>query len=142
MKKNVVVTPLLAAVLLATSAISLAAKGENLPPTQAAQPMDSLQSFLLSMRLKLERLMPQNHLTATTAVGGVRGAQVGADDVYWKGAAGVDAQQVLEFNAAMANIQDGHFESAKLRIRSFLREHPESPLSTDAEEALKLLSTR
>ena len=42
-------------------------------------------SFWDKMRKKIETFTPKKRLTATTAVGGVRGAQIESDDLYWKG---------------------------------------------------------
>ena len=41
-------------------------------------------SFWDVLRIKIESLTPQKKSTVTTATGGVRGASVTSEDVYWK----------------------------------------------------------
>ena len=51
----------------------------------AGEKSENSPSFWEVLRAKLEQMAPQKRVTATTAVGGVRGAKMAADDVYWKG---------------------------------------------------------
>ena len=71
--------------------------------------------FWEKLRVKIEQMAPQKKVSATTAVGGVRGAKVVADDVYWKGektAAVVDADELDAFKSAMALAAGGAGEGA------------------------------
>ena len=61
-------------------------------------------SFWDRLRAKIEQMAPQKKITATTAVGGVRGAKMATDDVYWKGEKveqNVDADELEAFKNAM-----------------------------------------
>lgn len=103
---------------------------------------DSNLSFWEKLRAKIEQMTPQKKVAATTAVGGVRGAKVATDDVYWKGekaAETVDSDEYDAFNKAMALATAGELQKAQLAFTEFVAKHPESPLRKDADQALAQL---
>ena len=84
-------------------------------------------------------MAPQKKLSATTAVGGVRGAKMAADDVYWKGeksAQPIDADELEAFKIAMALATAGDLVKAQTAFTEFVAKNPESPLRKDADQAL------
>jgi TolA-binding protein len=100
--------------------------------------------FWEKLRVKLEQMAPQKKVTATTAVGGVRGAKMAADDVYWKGekvAEVVDADELETFKGAMALAATGDLVKAQAAFGDFITKNPESTLRKDAEQALAQLQT-
>jgi TolA-binding protein len=102
---------------------------------------DSL-SFWEKLRAKIEQMAPQKKVSATTAVGGVRGAKVVADDVYWKGekaATVVDADELESFKTAMALAAGGELAKAQAAFSEFVTKNPDSPLRKDADHALAQL---
>lgn len=104
---------------------------------------DSL-SFWEKMRVKIEQMAPQKKVSATTAVGGVRGAKVVADDVYWKGekaAAVVDADELEAFKNAMTLAAGGELAKAQAAFTEFVAKNPDSTLRKDADQALAQLQT-
>ena len=101
-------------------------------------------SFWEKLRAKIEQMTPQKKVAATTAVGGVRGAKVATDDVYWKGEKApqtVDSDEYDAFNKAMALATAGELEKAQLAFTEFVGKYPESPLRKDADQALAQLQT-
>lgn len=91
------------------------------------------------LRKKIELLTPKKRITTTTAVGGVRGSQADADDVYWKGEANtapVDADELAAFKKAISLVDAGDLAGAQTAFGDFLKKHPESSLRKDAEMAL------
>src|SRR3970040_2668859 len=57
------------------------------------------------LRKKIELLTPKKKIQTTTAVGGVRGSQADADDVYWKDEANtqsIDADELAAFKKAIS----------------------------------------
>lgn len=96
------------------------------------------------LRKKIELLTPKKKISTTTAVGGVRGAQADADEVYWKGEANtepVDADELAAFKKAMALVDAGDKAGAEAAFNDFLTKHPDSHLREDAESALTLLQS-
>lgn len=94
------------------------------------------------LKAKIEQMAPQKRVTATTAVGGVRGAKMASDDVYWKGeqiAQTVDADELSAFQNAMALASAGEMQKAQDAFAAFVSSNPESPLRKDAEQALAQL---
>jgi TolA-binding protein len=94
------------------------------------------------LRKKIELITPRKKITTTTAVGGVRGSQADAEDVYWKGEANsqpVDADELEAFKKAIALADAGDMPGAQAAFSDFLKKHPDSRLKSDAEEALTLL---
>lgn len=96
------------------------------------------------LRRKIELLTPKKKIQTTTAVGGVRGAQADADDVYWKGEAKpqVDSEELAAFKKALAQADAGDVAGAQAAFGDFLKKHPESRLREDAEQALALLQPK
>ena len=80
------------------------------PMLHAEGKSDGSLSFWEKLRAKIELLTPQKKVSATTAVGGVRGAKMATDDVYWKGekvAQSVDIDELASFKNAMALVTAG-----------------------------------
>ncbi len=101
-------------------------------------------SFWDKLRAKIEQIVPQKKVTATTAVGGVRGAKMATDDVYWKGEKvdqAVDAEELGKFKSAMALASNGELPKAQAAFTEFITENPDSPLRKDAEQALAQLKS-
>jgi TolA-binding protein len=99
-------------------------------------------SFWEKLRAKVEQLAPQKKMTATTAVGGVRGANMASDDVYWKGehvAQTIDADELEAFNKALALATAGEHAKAQIAFADFATQNPDSPLRKDADQALAQL---
>jgi TolA-binding protein len=97
------------------------------------------------LRMKIEMLTPKKKISTTTAVGGVRGSQADADDVYWKGEAKaqpVDAEELAAFKKALSLGDAGDVAGAQAAFSDFLKKHPDSRLREDAEQALALLQPK
>jgi TolA-binding protein len=97
------------------------------------------------LRRKIELLTPKKKIQTTTAVGGVRGAQADADDVYWKGEAKaqpIDGEELAAFKKAIALVDAGDAPGAQSAFTDFLKKHPDSRLREDAEQALALLQAK
>ncbi len=111
----------------------------------AAEANDSSLGFWERLRMKVEQMAPHKNVSATTAVGGVRGAQVTADDTYWKGEKAVqniDSEELAAFQKAMALAEAGDVKQAQTAFSDFVKNNPESPLRKDAEQALAQLQTK
>jgi TolA-binding protein len=110
----------------------------------AADKGDNKPGFWDALRSKLESFTPQKKVSATTAVGGVRGAATASDDMYWKGASSpqaIDADELEAFMAAM-RLNDAHDEAqAQTAFAEFIKKYPESTLRKDAEQALSVISS-
>lgn len=97
------------------------------------------------LRKKIELITPKKKISTTTAVGGVRGSQADADDVYWKGEANaqpVDAEELQAFKKAISLAEAGDLTGASSAFSDFLKKHPDSRLRPDAEEALASLQPK
>lgn len=108
----------------------------------AAEKNDASLGFWEKLRAKIEQMAPQKKVSATTAVGGVRGAKMAADDVYWKGEKApqaVDSDELETFKAAMALAAAGDLVKAQAAFSDFIAKNPESPLRKDADQALAQL---
>ena len=57
----------------------------GVPPLSAEEAPPETPRFWGSLHQKIETMTPKKKLAVTIAVGGVRGALVEADDLYWKG---------------------------------------------------------
>ncbi|MDH5204825.1 MAG: hypothetical protein OEW36_04115 [Hylemonella sp.] len=105
------------------------------PALHAAEP-----GFWEMLRMKIEMLTPQKKLSTTTAVGGVRGAPIEAQGIYWKGEAKPQQEatddELAAFQRAMALAEAGQGEEAKLGFAEFSRSYPDSPLRAHADQAL------
>lgn len=122
-------TAVLLAVLMAAVSQAIHAEGKT----------DAPLSFWDKLRSKIEQITPQKKVTATTAVGGVRGAKMATDDVYWKGekvAQAVDADELDAFKQAIALTAAGEFAQAQAAFAAFIAKNPDSPLRKDADQAL------
>lgn len=110
----------------------------------AADAGDSTLSFWEKLRKKIEMLAPQKKVSATTAVGGVRGAQISADDTYWKGEKipVVDPDELATFLKAMALVDSGEMKQAQAAFAEFVKKSPDSPLRKDADLALAQLQPK
>jgi len=111
-------------------------------PIYAADKTDSIQSFWDILRSKLESLTPQKKVTATNATGGVRGAAVESEDVYWKNEAtgqAIDAGELDAFKKAFKLNETGNKEQASTAFSDFIKKYPDSSLRKDADQALALL---
>ena len=108
----------------------------------AADGKDSTLSFWEKLRKKIEMLAPQKKVNATTAVGGVRGAQVSADDTYWKGEkVQIDPEELVAFNKAMSLAEAGETKQAQDAFAEFVKKSPDSLLRKDADLALAQLKS-
>lgn len=95
------------------------------------------------LRAKVDTLTPQKQLNVATAVGGVRGAAAGADDIYWKGEARdrvIDADELGAFQKALGLVEANKPAEARTAFADFVKQYPESRLKADAEEALRELN--
>ena len=95
------------------------------------------------LRKKIETITPQKKIGATNAVGGVRGALSDASDIYWKGEATheqIDADEIAAFKQAMDLGAAGEKDQAQAAFSDFVKNHPDSPLRKDADQALAELS--
>ncbi len=101
-------------------------------------------SFWERLRRKIEMLTPKKKIATTTAVGGVRGAQADAEDVYWKGEAHpqIDADELADFKKAVSLVDTGDMPGAQAGFADFLKKHPDSRLRPDAEMALAQLQPK
>jgi TolA-binding protein len=97
------------------------------------------------LRRKIELLTPKKKISTTTAVGGVRGAQADAEEVYWKGEAKaqpIDADELAAFKNAISLVDTGDTTGAQAAFADFLKKHPDSRLKEDAEQALAQLQSK
>ena len=101
----------------------------------------STQSFWNMLRSKLESFTPKKKVTATNATGGVRGAAVASEDVYWKDESTgqmIDSEELEAFKKAVKLIDTGDKGHAKTAFSEFIKKYPDSPLRKDADKALAL----
>ncbi len=120
-------------------ALALALGAQSL---HAAGGSDAAASFWQKLRAKIEALTPQKKLGVTTATGGVRGAPVSANDMYWKNEATgltVAAEELEDFKKAMNLAGAGDKAQAHAAFAGFIKKYPASQLRKDADEALALL---
>jgi len=97
------------------------------------------------LRKKIELLTPKKKLATTTAVGGVRGSQADANEVYWKGEASaqpIDTDELSAFKKAISLVDAGDVAGAQAAFSDFLKKHPDSRLREDAEQALAQLQPK
>jgi TolA-binding protein len=96
------------------------------------------------LRRKIELLTPKKKISTTTAVGGVRGAQADAEEVYWKGEAKsqpIDADELAAFKSAISLVDAGDRAGGQAAFADFVKKHPDSRLKEDAEQALAQLQS-
>ena len=94
------------------------------------------------LRKKIEMFTPRKKISTTTAVGGVRGSQADADDVYWKGEAdnqSIEADELAAFKKAIDLYESGNITGAQAGFADFIKKHPDSRLREDAEQAMAQL---
>ncbi|PLX49475.1 MAG: hypothetical protein C0613_07615 [Desulfobulbaceae bacterium] len=109
---------------------------------QAAEPDAEELSLWEKIRNKIEKITPKQKPTVTTAVGGVRGSQDDAQELYWKGeeeASLFSAEEIELFSAALQLAEEGDSAGATAGFREFLGRFPESLLADDAQSALQEL---
>ncbi len=102
-------------------------------------------SFWERLRMKIEMLTPRKKIATTTAVGGVRGSQADAEEVYWKGEASaqpVDSDELTAFKKAVSLVDAGDMAGAQASFADFVKKHPDSSLRGDAESALAQLQPK
>lgn len=110
---------------------------------EATKPKEEATSLWDSLRKKIETFTPKKKLVATTAVGGVRGALVESDDLYWKGELAkkeINTKELEDFANALTLYESGNSEGAKNAFGKFISDYPESKLVADANQALELLA--
>jgi TolA-binding protein len=103
---------------------------------------DKTLSFWERLRAKIESLTPQKKSTVTTATGGIRGAAVASDDIYWKDEAtaeAIAADELEAFTHAMKLNDADDRAQAQTAFAEFIRKYPASALRKDADQALALL---
>ena len=108
----------------------------------AAEKDDSKQSFWDKLRAKIESITPQKKTAATTATGGVRGAQVSTEDLYWKDEASgqlIADEEIQAFTQAMELAGQEDKAKAQTAFADFVKKYPDSYLRKDAEQAMALL---
>jgi len=106
---------------------------------------DQGMSFWERLRMKIEMLTPRKKIATTTAVGGVRGAQADAEEVYWKGEAStqtIDSDELAAFKKAVSLVGAGDMAGAQASFADFVKKHPDSRLRADAESALAQLQPK
>jgi TolA-binding protein len=118
---------------LAADKVSASAKADS----KAEHPL----TFWEKLRKKINMFTPQKKLEATTAVGGVRGAQTEVSDVYWKGEANqlINGDELAAFKKAADLAETGDTKQAQAAFADFVKTHPDSPLRKDADQALAML---
>ena len=107
----------------------------------AAESTAKSMSFWDKLRAKVESFTPQKKSSATTATGGVRGAPVASDDIYWKNETSSEtiAAEELEAFTQAVKLTDTNDTQAKIAFADFIKKYPESPLRKDADQALAQL---
>ena len=108
----------------------------------AEEKKNDTSSFWNKLRSKVESMTPQKKLGATTATGGVRGAHVSSDDLYWKNDAStqtIDPVEVEAFAKAVKLAEMDDKAQAQAAFSEFVKKYPGSSLRKEAYEALVLL---
>jgi TolA-binding protein len=107
----------------------------------ASAKADRQLTFWEMLRKKINMFTPQKRLEATTAVGGVRGAQTEVNDVYWKGEANqlINAEELAAFKKAEDFAEAGDMKQAQAAFAEFVKLHPDSSLRKEADQALAML---
>ena len=99
------------------------------------------ESLWMKLKGKAQKVAPKKSASATTAVGGVRGApeDEGKSGLYWKGKeepVSIDQEELDAFNDALDTAINGDNVASAEKFKAFLAKYPESVLKADAEEAL------
>jgi TolA-binding protein len=99
--------------------------------------------FWSSLMNKLQKVTPTRKSTATTAVGGVRGAKSDeANDMYWKGkekGVEIGEDELEKFKLAVETKSKGDNALALKHFEEFLRDYPKSSLRAECQEAVDRL---
>lgn len=102
--------------------------------------------FWSALKSKLEKITPTRKSTATTAVGGVRGAKNDeAADIYWKGKnkrAEVGEDELDKFNLAVECGLKGENKLAQKHFEEFLQDYPNSSLRPEGLKAVERLKAQ
>lgn len=112
------------------------------PALPAEDKSESGLGFWEMLRMKIEQFTPQKKLNTTTAVGGVRGAPVQANEIYWKGETkpqSIDADELVAFQKAVTLVEGDQKDQARTAFAEFSKTYPASPLRPDADKALARL---
>lgn len=110
----------------------------------AGEKNNSSLSFWDKLRSKIESMTPQNKLSVTTATGGVRGAHVASEDMYWKNDASaqtIGSDELEVFAKAMKLAGSDDKAQAQAAFSEFIKKYPESVLRKDADQALAMLQS-
>ena len=121
---------LLLGLALGTQALHAGEKGDKTP------------GFWERLRAKIESLTPQKKSTVTTATGGIRGAPVASEDIYWKDEAtaeSIAADELEAFTRAMKLTDAEDKAQAQTAFAEFIKKYPDSALRKDADQALVML---
>ena len=101
--------------------------------------------FWSKLKKKIESIVPKKESTATTAVGGVRGAKnESAEALYWKGKEideNVGEDELNKFKTALEYAFNGNEKDSLREFNEFLTQYPNSPLKEDAIQAMENLKT-
>ena len=103
---------------------------------------DSKESFWQKLRIKIESMTPQKKTSVTTATGGVRGAPVSTEEIYWKNDATgqtITADELEVFKKAMRLVESDDKAQAHDAFAEFTKKYPGSSLRKDADQALVVL---
>lgn len=127
---------------LALCSQALYASEKDAGKQNAAKKDDSKQSFWQKLRIKIESMTPQKKTSVTTATGGVRGAPVSTEEMYWKNEATgqmIAAEELETFKNAMKLADSDDKAQAHAAFAEFIKKYPGSSLRKDADQALALL---
>lgn len=108
----------------------------------AGEKDDKSLSFWDRLRGKIESLTPQKQLGVTTATGGVRGAFIAFEDMYWKNDASgqtIGSDELEVFARAMKLTDSDDKAQAQTAFAEFIKQYPQSILRKDADQALAQL---
>lgn len=110
-------------------------------------PMAS-KTYLSDLQVKLDHAARRANqpTSGSTNVIGLRGSKQEplSKQLYWKGEKGPEAvspEEVKVFRAAVEQANTGQTAEAVPALKAFVDKYPQSPLKSDAEEALRVLSS-
>lgn len=99
--------------------------------------------FWDKLQYKLEKVTPAKKASATTAVGGVRGAKNDdAMDIYWKGkdkSPELNEEELQKFNLAVESKLKGDNESSLKQFNEFLDMYPNSTFRVEGLQAVDMI---
>lgn len=109
--------------------------------TAAAAHGGEKDGFWDKLQNKLEKVTPAKKASATTAVGGVRGAKNDdATEIYWKGkdkSSEMNEEELHKFNLAVESKVKGDNELAMKQFEEFLAAYPLSPFRVEGLQAVE-----